>query len=44
MLRNRVNKVIDDRISHHSLHNEPCKDSKIDELKILKLILRDRLG
>lgn len=43
MFRNIVSQIIDNRITHQSLHNEPCKDCKIDELKILKLILKDRL-
>jgi len=41
--KSRVFKIIDDRITHQSLHNEIGKAAKIDELKILKLLLKDRL-
>ena len=34
--------VINDRITHHSLHNEEGKKYKIDELNILKIILKDK--
>jgi hypothetical protein len=34
--------IINTRIQHHALHNEEGKHTRIDELKILKLIIKDR--
>ena len=39
---NKILQIINDRISHHSLHNEEGKRYKIDELKILKIIFKDK--
>ena len=34
-------KIIDNRINHNAINNEITKDIRIDELKILKLIIKD---
>lgn len=40
---NSINTIINNRLSHQNLHNEEGKQYKIDELKILKMIVRDEL-
>ena len=42
-MRNEVLKVLTNRIQHHSLHNEEGKIIRLDELKVLELIFKDRL-
>lgn len=34
-------KIIDNRIAHNAINNEITKDIRINELKILKLIIKD---
>ena len=42
-MKQQILKILDDRLHHLSMHNEEGKDIRIDEIKILKGIVRDRL-
>jgi len=43
-MKKQALKILDDRIHHLSMHNEEGKSIRIDEIKILKGILKDRLS
>lgn len=34
--------ILNNRLSHHALHNEIGKDIRIDEIKLLKGVFKDR--
>lgn len=38
----KILEILNNRLEHHNLHNEFGKDIRIDEVKILKLIIKDR--
>ena len=37
----KVMEILNQRLHHHSIHNEVGKDIRINEVKILKLIIKD---
>ncbi|MEK6879747.1 MAG: hypothetical protein AABY22_09080 [Nanoarchaeota archaeon] len=41
--KKEIIQIINDRITHHSLHNEYGKEVRIDELNILKGIVKDKI-
>lgn len=43
MKKGEVKQILHDRLHHLTMHNEYGRDIRIDEIKILKLILKDRL-
>ena len=42
-MQQQIIKILDDRLHHLLMHNEEGKEIRIDEIKILKGIVRDRL-
>jgi len=39
--KQEIIRILDNRLHHHALHNETGKDTRIDEVKILKGIIKD---
>ena len=42
-MKQQILKILDNRLQHLSMHNEEGKDIRIDEINILKGIIKDRL-
>jgi len=43
-MKQEILNLFNERLSHHNLHNEYGKDIRIDEVKILKLIIKNYGG
>ena len=39
--KDKMLEILNNRLYHHALHNETSKDIRIDEVKILKGIIKD---
>lgn len=42
-MKQQTLKILDDRLNHLSMHNEEGKEIRIDEIRILKGVFKDRL-
>ena len=43
-MSNEAIEILNKRLQHHNLHNEYGRDIRIDEVKILKIIMKDLEG